>query len=214
MPRARRSPRCERPLPDGFTLVEVLVTLVIMAMVAAIAFGALRQVVDTRARLRPYLDQAQEVALATGWFRQTVQALIPDYDETGPHKFAGSAAVISGLTASPLIGPAGTPLPFEWALEYDPANDVTVLDYREGSATPIRVAHWAARVGQFSFYAGDQNWHSAWPPTDADQSQEFPQLPQLVRLGGMALDAFPTVIAAPRGSPVPRPLPPAFLSEN
>src|ERR1700720_196383 len=103
------------PEQTGFTLLEVLVTLVLLSMVAAIVFGSLRQVLDARARLRPYLDQSEETTLVASWFRQTVQALIADYDD-GKHRFAGTATEISGLTASPLIGPPGTPIPFRWAL--------------------------------------------------------------------------------------------------
>src|ERR1700761_1274168 len=95
------------PEPAGFTLVEVLVTLVLLSMVAAIVFGSLGQVLNARARLRPYLDRSEETALVAGWFRQTVQALITDYD-TGKNGFAASSNSFSGLTASPLLGPAGT----------------------------------------------------------------------------------------------------------
>ena len=84
----------------GFTLVEVLITLVLLSMVAAIVFGSLGQVLEARARLRPYLDQSEETALVASWFRQTVQALIADYD-TGKNRFAASANTFSGLTASP-----------------------------------------------------------------------------------------------------------------
>src|SRR5437764_3139431 len=114
----------------GFTLVEVLITLVLLSMVAAIVFGSLGQVLEARARLRPYLDQSEETALVAGWFRQTVQALIADYD-TGKNRFTASANAFSGLTASPLLGPAGTPTAFTWALDYDPALDFTLLEYTE-----------------------------------------------------------------------------------
>jgi prepilin-type N-terminal cleavage/methylation domain-containing protein len=66
------------PEQTGFTLVEVLITLVFLSMVAAIVFDSLGQVLDARARLRPYLDYSEETALVAGWFRQTVQALIAD----------------------------------------------------------------------------------------------------------------------------------------
>src|ERR1700748_2453799 len=80
----------------GFTLVEVLITLVLLSMVAAVAFGSLRQVLEARDRLRPYLDRSQETTLVSGWFRQTVQASIADYDE-GKHRFVGTASEVSGL---------------------------------------------------------------------------------------------------------------------
>jgi prepilin-type N-terminal cleavage/methylation domain-containing protein len=51
-----------RPQP-GFTLVEMLITLVLLSMVAAVSFGSLRQVLEARERLRPYLDRSQETTL-------------------------------------------------------------------------------------------------------------------------------------------------------
>jgi prepilin-type N-terminal cleavage/methylation domain-containing protein len=194
----------------GFTLVEVLVTLVLLSMVVAIVLGSLGQVLDARSRLRPYLDQSEQTTLAASWFRQTVQALIADYD-TGKNKFAATANAFSGLTASPLAGPPGTPTAFRWALKYDPAADVTVLEYAEKPSNTIQIARWNGHEAAFSYYGQDQEWRRVWPPTDLNQSAGIPQLPQLVRLGGLARDLFPTIVAAPRASPVPPPLPPSFL---
>jgi prepilin-type N-terminal cleavage/methylation domain-containing protein len=194
----------------GFTLVEVLVTLVLMGIVAAIVFGSLGQVLDARSRLRPYLDQSEETTLVASWFRQTVQALIADYD-TGKNRFAASATGFSGLTASPLIGPSGTPTAFRWVLQYDPGRDVTVLEYAENPSNILQIARWNGHDAVFSYYGQDQQWRRSWPLPDLDQSGKSPQLPQLVRLGGLASDLFPTIVAAPRSSPAPRPLPPSFL---
>src|ERR1700680_3987231 len=118
------------PEQTGFTLVEVLITLALLSMVAAIVFGSLGQVLNARARLRPYLDQSEETVLVASWFRQTVQALIADYD-TGKNRFTADASGFSGLTASPLIGPPGTPTSFRWVLKYDLGLDVTFLEYGE-----------------------------------------------------------------------------------
>jgi prepilin-type N-terminal cleavage/methylation domain-containing protein len=195
---------------SGFTLVEVLVTLVLLSMVVAVMFGGLAQVLDARSRLRPYLDKSEETALVAGWFRQTVQALIADYD-SGGNRFAATPAGFSGLTASPLLGPSGTPTAFRWTLKYDTAADITILEYGERSPNVVQIARWKGHDAVFGYLGGDQQWRRAWPPTDLDQSTKAPQLPQLVRLGGFARDLFPTIVAAPRASPVPRPLPPSFL---
>src|SRR5690242_7370912 len=96
---------------SGFTLVEMLVTMVLLSMVVAIVLGSLRQVLDARTRLRPYLDQSEQTTLVAGWFRQTVQGLLPDYDK-GSHRFTATTGGFSGLTAAPLAGPPGTPTPF------------------------------------------------------------------------------------------------------
>ena len=205
------------PKQTGFTLVEVLVTLVLLSMVAAVVLGSLGQVLNARARLRPYLDRSEETALVAGWFRQTIQALITDYD-TGKNGFAASANTFSGLTASPLLGPAGTPTAFAWALRYDAALDLMFLEYREKPHDTLEIAHWSDKDAVFSYYGQDQEWRRVWPPTDLDTSKTAMQLPQLVRLGGLPSEVFPTIIAAPRAAPVPRPpLPNLFgaaLSQN
>jgi prepilin-type N-terminal cleavage/methylation domain-containing protein len=194
----------------GFTLVEVLVTLVLLGMTVAVLFGSLGQVLDARARLRPYLDQAEQTALTASWLRQTVQAMIPDYD-TGKHRFTATANGFSGLTASPLIGPPGTPTAFNWTLKYDPVNDLTDLEYSENPSRTIQVARLYGKGAVFSYYGQDQEWRRTWPPPDLDQSKTSVQLPQLVRLGGLPRELFPTIVAAPRAAPMPRPLPPGLL---
>jgi prepilin-type N-terminal cleavage/methylation domain-containing protein len=191
---------------SGLTLVEVLITLVLLGMVAAVALGGLRQIFEARIRLRPYLDLSQETTLVAGWFRQTIDALLADYDE-GKHRFAGTAMQISGLTTSPLIGPPGTPTAFRWSLEYDAAGDVTILEYGERPAETMEIVRWIGRKGTFTYYGEDQKWHPNWPPLDADQSKSIPQLPQLVRLSGVMHDPEPMIVAAPRASPVPPQLP-------
>jgi prepilin-type N-terminal cleavage/methylation domain-containing protein len=205
------------PEQTGFTLVEVLVTLVLLSMVAAIVFGSLAQVLDARARLRPYLDQSEETALVASWFRQTVQALIADY-ETGKNRFTASANAFSGLTASPLLGPAGTPTAFTWTLNYDPASNLTFLEYREKPSDTVDIARWSGKDAVFSYYGQDQEWRRVWPPIDLSTSTTAMQLPQLVRLGGLPSGLFPTIVAAPRAAPIPRPPPPSFfgaaLSQN
>ena len=198
------------PEQTGFTLVEVLVTLVLLSMVVAIVFGSLGQVLDARARLRPYLDRSEQTALVASWLRQTVQALVADYD-TGKNRFTASANAFSGLTASPLLGPAGTPTAFTWALIYDPASDRTFLRYKEKPSDAVEIARWSGKDAVFSFYGQDQEWHDVWPPTDAGTSTTAMQLPQLVRLGGLPSELFPTIVAAPRAAPIPRPSMPSFI---
>lgn len=187
------------PRRTGFTLVEVLITLVLLSMVAAVAFGSLRQVLEARGRLRPYLDRSQETTLVASWFRQTVEAMIADYDN-GQHHFAGTAIEISGLTTAPLIGPPGTPITFHWALKYDAARDITTLEYQESPSQTMPIVSWTGHAGNFNYYAEDQKWYPIWPPADTDQSKPPVQLPQLVRLSGMPRDRIPMVVAAPRSS--------------
>ena len=198
---------------SGFTLVEMLVTLVLLSMVVAIVLGSLRQVLDARTRLRPYLEQSEQTSLVAGWFRQTVQGLMPDYDK-GSHRFTATTSGFSGLTVAPLAGPPGTPTVFDWSLAYDAVNDVTTLEYREQNAKAMRVSTWPGREGAFSYYGQDREWISRWEPPEANKSQSVPQLPALIRFGNLAVEVFPTIVAAPRATPFPRPLPAEMFSSG
>jgi len=204
---------CPGQSQSGFTLVEVLVTLVILAMVAAVAFGSLGQVFEARARLRPYLDESAQTTFVAEWFRKTVQALMADHED-GPHRFTGSAIEISGLTGYPLVGPPGTPTSFRWRVKYDAARDVTVLEYQEQGAQPLQIFSWVGHDGAFAYYAEDRKWHPGWPPGDTDQGKASPQLPQLVRLSGIGGGAMPNIVAAPRASPFAPPPPIPLLSDR
>ncbi len=197
----------------GFTLLEVLITLVLVSMVVAIVFGSLRQVVDVRARLRPYLDQSEETAKVAGWFRQTVGGLLVDYKE-GHNHFVGTATKLSGLTVSPLVGPPGTPTAFHWELRYDSGKDLTVLTYKERSSNTLRIASWPGHEGSFGYYGRRREWRPDWKPPDlTEKFQDVPQLPALIRLGDIDPRLFPTIVAAPRATPIPR-LRPNFLGRS
>jgi general secretion pathway protein J len=197
---------------SGFTLVEVLVTLVIVAMVTGVVFGSLQQVFDARARLRPYLDSSEEITRGSDWFRKTVQALLADYQD-GEHLFTGSVKDLSGLTASPLLSSPGTPTSFRWQIKLDADADRTVLEYQEAGKT-VAILRWTGQEGAFAYYAEDGKWHTSWPPTDTDQGKTLPQLPQLVRLSGKAADSALTIVAAPRASRVAPLPPPPILGER
>jgi prepilin-type N-terminal cleavage/methylation domain-containing protein len=218
-------PRCkplDRPAPvgihvgcrqGGFTLLEVLITLMLLSMVAAVVFGSLRQVLEARDRLRPYLDRSRETTLVAGWFRQTVQASIADYDD-GKHPFAGTSTEISGLTASPLVGPPGTPTAFRWVIKHDLAQNLTSLEYEAPAKETLRIAEWAGLAGAFAYYVGGQQWLPAWPRSEHDQGKSIPQLPMLVRFSGVPHDVVPMIIAAPRASPVAPQPPPNLLGRS
>lgn len=202
-------PRTSCSSQTGFTLVEMLVTLVIVAMVAGVVFGGLQQVFNARARLRPYLDNSEQTALIAEWFRKTLQALIADYND-GQHPFAGSMRELSGLTGSPLLGSPGTPTSVKWEIKRNEEQDITVLEYKESNKT-LRIMTWSGQGGAFAYYTDDGKWSADWPPPDTAQGKSVPQLPRLIRLSGMAGGSPLTVVAAPRASRVAPQAPPPEL---
>jgi hypothetical protein len=99
-------------------------------------------------------------------------------------------------------------------IRYDPDRDLTTLEYEESPNQTLRIAEWSGHNGVFAYYAGEQKWQPAWPPSDTDQGQSIPQLPLLVRLSGAPRDAIPLVVAAPRASPITPQPPPDLLGPS
>ena len=107
----------------GFTLIEMLVVLVLIALVVGLVFEGLGRVADLRHRLARHLDGALDNAIVGSWFRSSISALLPDRDGA-PDAFRGGPSEMSGLTLQPLDQPTGAAVPFAWRLAADPASGV------------------------------------------------------------------------------------------
>lgn len=196
----------------GFSLIEVLVVLLIIAMVVTVLASGLSRIFSLRSRLIPYLDHVEDVGMLTDWVRHSVNGLVPDYDD-GTHKFSGSATGFSGLTIRSLDQRVGEPVPFSWELVNDQQGH-TILRYHEANGATIDVATWMG-PGAFAYQGSDHQWSDSWPPPSSDFTLDDtvgnatlvpPQLPALIRLSGKLAGHDWVVIAAPHGpvAPLPR----------
>lgn len=181
----------------GFTLLEALVTLVIVSLIVAVLMQALSQALLMRTSLIRYQRETREAALQEMWFRDTLAGAVADLtDAYGP--FRGTTTGLSVPTLAPL-SPGGL-VRAQWRLE--PVRGGSALVYEDPRVGATIVFPGPLREASFAYLDREDEWRREWAPAaDADV------LPRAVRLRAIGpasdIDWLVPVVAAPR--------PPEFL---
>ena len=186
---ARRRPSS---LPTrGLTLLEMLVTLVIVALVAAILGQALGQL----ARIERLLESGQlrsaAAALRAEWVRDALTALTPDQNGTKPLR--ASERELDGLSSSSPQWPSSGEARLRLRLSTDSRAEQTQLELLPpdgGDGAPVVLLRWPGREGRFRYLDGQGQWHGQWPVADAvdaaglsaDSTLGPPRLPRAIAL--------------------------------
>lgn len=167
---AYQVPPARRRAP-GFTLMEVLVTLVLVSMVATILFEGLFQSGQIERRLERMQVHAQSTALRDVWLQQALEGLLAGQAET-PERFVGTERDLRGQSTLPLsareLGPewlslslrdsseaAGTELVYT-SLGPEPADSA--------SKAPLVLGQWSQGKLQWRYLDDAGQWRDAWPP--------------------------------------------------
>jgi prepilin-type N-terminal cleavage/methylation domain-containing protein len=178
----------------GFTLVEVLVVLVIVALVSGVLLSAFERVLDIRVRLATFLDGVEAPVLVVDWFRSSVGGLLADKAE-GRDRFSGNTHGMRGLTLAPLNAAAGVPTRIAWTVTFEAATGRSYLRYSNGEQPAMTIASWPGEYGGLRYCGADLVCRDSWPP-DKDTAQ----LPALIRLDMIkGTEPWP-VLAAPQGN--------------
>lgn len=155
---------------QGFTLLEMIVTLVVVSLIVVVLMQALQQALGLRTRLLRFERETRMATLQEEWFRDSVSAAMVDLpDALGPMR--GDEDEVSLVSAAPLQG-AG-PARIDWALRRD--GDAQALVYTGAGMDPLQVVH-GLRDASFSYLDPAGRWQRTW-------KQEDPvPLPRMVRL--------------------------------
>lgn len=192
-----------QPEQSGFTLIEVLVVLILVALVSGILFQALERAYRLQNRFGTELFKVQQGQMAADWYRQTVQGLYPDQPE-GPNMFRGKDQEFSGLSSNPLGDSYGTPTPISWKIINGQEDGTTELVYVEDKKqTPVLT--WRASQARFVYMDAVQASHDSWPPPLG----LFTQLPSQIQLVTSNLGAPINLVASPMG-----PIEPLFRPQD
>jgi prepilin-type N-terminal cleavage/methylation domain-containing protein len=178
----------------GFTLVELLVVLVIVALVSGVLLSAFERVLDIRVRLATFLDGVEAPVLVVDWFRASVSGLLADSAE-GQDRFAGNPRGMRGLSLAPLNSAAGVPTRIAWTVTFEAATGRSYLRYSNGDGPAMTIASWPGDYGGLRYCGADLVCRASWPP-DKDASQ----LPALIRLDMIKGTERWPVLAAPQGN--------------
>lgn len=177
----------------GFTLIELLIALVVFALMAAMAYGGLASVLNTRASVDKALARTTELQKAI--FRlqndleQVRQRPIRDnYGDAQPDFFldpnSGRLIFTRGGHENPLLLPRSTLQRVAYAREDDKLVRYSwnVLD-RAQDTKPARTVLADGIDGlAWRFLDRSHNWTETPIPRDAASDQLTPQLPLAVEL--------------------------------
>jgi prepilin-type N-terminal cleavage/methylation domain-containing protein len=97
----------------GFTLMEMLVTLVLVSMTTMLMFQMLGSYRVARERVQAQSGLIDRQSLFNGWLRASVQGLFIDHGIT----FAGNDVAFEGTTLNALYALEATPTLVRWELE-------------------------------------------------------------------------------------------------
>lgn len=173
-----------RPAMAGFTLLEMLVTLVIISLLMVLLMQGLLYALQLRTRTVEQQQRQRITLLQEHWFRSSSAALAPGKADQ-PEVFSGDRTGFKGLSLAPVLGEVGAPILIEWRL----ANNAegVVLRYRQGKEQPgWPMTRWdAATEAGFRYRDDAGQWLDRWPPAGLTQSATEPaalQLPTAIEL--------------------------------
>lgn len=189
----------------GFSLLEALVTLVIVALIVTLLMQALSQSLNLRARLVRHQGLAQVAMLQEQWFRESVGSAMPDLPD-GLGAMRGAADEIELVSLQPLNGEGIAHV--AWRLVPVPGG--MALHYSDPDWPDMVVVPGPLREAGFEYLGADGEWRDEWAPPPGDEVA----LPRLVRLSALTadgeLDWWVPVLADPVRPVMLRPLDPGY----
>lgn len=187
----------------GFTLIEMLIGVTLLAAMMALLFGGVRTGIDGAARIERKLDAVDELRTAQNLLRRLLGAAQPLARVAGGRliAFDGRADGIDFVAALPAALGGGLA---EWRLRQDKAGRLEVLrtplageaidfGFPDAEATTLLGRIKALSIAYYGPDAeGKPVWSSTWREVDA--------LPQLVRIRveSDTQIAWPELMIAPR----------------
>lgn len=184
-PDFRRGRWVGAPSQQGLTLLEVLVTLVLVAIVAGVMSEGLFQVARIEQRLQGSQLPAQLERLHQLWLQQSLEGLMPGAKDS-EERFRGGEKELSGVTTVSPADRALGPQPISLQLRFDPETGETEVRYRSGLAGAAQqaavLAHWPGDRGSWRYLDVKGEWHRQWPPA-LGVAESLPQLIAL-EMGG------------------------------
>lgn len=168
----------------GFTLLEAIVTLIIVSMLVTVLMSALSQSLSLRTRMLRVQGEARQMSLQEAWFRESVGGAQPPAKLGESDGFWGTESGLSFVSAAPLAADGSARV--DWRLERD-SDGQTALHYQDPVAGDMVVMQGPLRDASLSYMAdGGSQWQMEWRSTSPDKASPLSpagtgMLPRLVR---------------------------------
>lgn len=178
----------------GFTLLETLVTLVLVAMAAGLIAEGLYQVALVERRLQGTQLPDQIEALQRVWLQQAIEGLMPG-PKDGSDKFIGDPREIRGLSTLLPAHTSSGPQRLRMRLDFNRDSGQTELQLAYElpgvPETKVVLARWPGDSGAWLYQDSHGAWQRQWPPMAG----------QVGVAGAAAMqEALPSLIALDRGA--------------
>ena len=163
----------------GFTLVEMLVTLALVALVSSLLWQALATVARLEGQLARTRTVSNDDQLRRAWVEQALAGTMTG-PQGDPVHFSGDAMRLSTYTTMPPWPGSLGPELMVLELEGNGAGQ-RLAARRRGAEATLELWRWAGGDGRFDYLDAGGNWHEAWPPPNAARADT---LPAAIRLRG------------------------------
>ena len=141
----------------GLTLIELLVTLVLVSLTVALVVGGIGQASGLLARVSADQGEVYQELMAREWLRQTIAAAAAPL--SGQRGFEGTSEKLHLRSFRPLLGSEGVATEIEWS-----GAPRAGLVYAEGEQQLVVGALPALQ--RFEYQDEDSAWHEQWPPDE------------------------------------------------
>jgi prepilin-type N-terminal cleavage/methylation domain-containing protein len=162
----------------GFTLVEMLVTLAIVALVSSLLWQALATVAQLESLLARTRALSSDDQLRRAWVEQALGGTMTG-PQGDPVRFTGHGTRLSTYTTMPpWPGSLGPEL---MTLELERSGDgQRLIARRPGTEAALELWRWAGWDGSFDYLDATGRWQEVWPPPNAPPATQ----PSAIRLRG------------------------------
>jgi prepilin-type N-terminal cleavage/methylation domain-containing protein len=188
----------------GFSLLEVLVTVTLFALLFAVLMGGWYQALQAQARLdvaAQRLQQQQQLQFA---LRQLLAGILSPRADQGTLFSGDRRGLVAESTAA--LMPAMERTPLRVSLRIKGGGQELKIEL-EHPGQPAVTYPWSLQAAEFRYLDAAGRAHDQWPPqySFADRPGAVPPLPALIQLT-LQFDGQPqpaTLFVAPRASPWP-----------
>ncbi len=149
---------------NGFTLVETLVSLVIISLLSTLIFQVIGHFSRTQGKLLTTGQETLETYRAETWFRESVGAATPAISDRD-HPLSGDEMRFAFTTINALTEISGKPKVAFWQIEQTGFDETLV--YGESGGRTWQVLKGLERGRSYLEYIDHEGAsHSVWPPEE------------------------------------------------
>lgn len=203
----------------GFTLLEMLVTLALLAMVSALLWQAMGQVLRVERLLQRSGVDGQLDTVRREWIRSLIEASLVE-QSGAPRRFAGDDRQFSLASAEALHLPGLNDRHLQLRVESDAAGELHRLVLAEmapaagaelagratGNTKGIELLSWRGRFNGIRYLDAGGMWQSQWPLPPAFVAAANASEDDLLRAQRAALPRLPRAVWLDLGSEIGGPL--------